>query len=247
MSTADLKVLIIDTTQSIRISSKPILVKEMGFSAENILESNNGRRALDLLQTEEIDLVLCEWDIPEISGIELLKFVRSSNNCHSTEFVFVTSNSDQHNILEAVNCKVSQYIVKPFSTDSFIGKINAALGSKNRRVHKRHSVKSEHDLTVMRADKLLTTGKMINLSKSGVLAKLALFRSITVTDVFDLKISVFGRSGKQYFNTIQAELVRIEKLKETTEKNFVLYAFVFEEMDMVQKNFIDRIIETRDE
>lgn len=247
MLTSDLKVLIIDNAQSIRISSKPILVKEMGFSPDNIQETNDGRQALNILQTEDIDLVLCEWDIPEISGIELLKLIRSNYNCQSTEFVFVTSNSDQHSILEAVACKVSQYIVKPFSADNFIEKISAALGSKNRRSHKRHSIRSEHDLTVMTSDKLLTTGQMVNLSKGGVLAKLAIYRGITVTDIFDLKISVIAKSGKEYFNTINSELVRIEKFKENGDNNFALFAFVFLDMDPVQKNFIDRIIETRDE
>ena len=72
MYTSELKVLIVDSAQNIRISSKPILMKEMGFLADNILETNDGRTALNILQAEDIDLVLSEWDLPEISGIELL-------------------------------------------------------------------------------------------------------------------------------------------------------------------------------
>lgn len=245
MHIAELKVLIVDNSQSIRISSKPILIKEMGFSQDNILETNDGRKALSILQTEDIDLVLCEWDIPEISGIELLKLIRESSNCQATEFVFVTSNSDQHNILKAVNNKVSQYIVKPFNTNSFIEKISGVLSAKNRRTHKRHSVRSEHDLTVMTKDKPLTTGQMVNLSKGGILAKLAVHRGMIIMDIFDLKISITGRSGKIYVNTLAGELIRIEKSNDPGEKQFALYAFSFLEMDLVQKNFIEKTIEAR--
>ena len=68
---------------------------------------------------------------------------------------------------------------------------------------------------------------------------------MTVTDILDLKISIAGRSGKEYVNTVTGELIRIEKIKDTNDKNFAMYAFVFLEMDQVQKNFIEQIIEAR--
>jgi len=110
-----MKVLVVDDFATMRRILKNIL-KQIGFS--NIAEADNGKTALAELKKEQFDLILCDWNMPEMSGLELLQKIRSDDELKDTPFVMVTAEAQKDNILEAVKAGVNNYVVKPFTAET---------------------------------------------------------------------------------------------------------------------------------
>jgi len=121
----NMKVLIVDDFATMRRILRNIL-KQIGFT--NITEADNGKNALRELKKEKFDLILCDWNMPEMPGIELLNAVRSDDALKHIPFVMVTAEAQKENIIEAVKAKVSSYIVKPFTAEIVSEKLKKILG-----------------------------------------------------------------------------------------------------------------------
>ena len=122
-----MKVLVVDDFSTMRRIVKNIL-RQIGHT--NILEAENGQMALDILRREKVDFIVSDWNMPQMPGIELLKAVRSQEEWKDLPFLMVTAEGQKENVLEAVKFKVSNYIVKPFTPETFIEKINKILEKK---------------------------------------------------------------------------------------------------------------------
>ena len=117
-----MKVLVVDDFATMRRIVKNILM-QLGFS--NIVEADDGSTAIEVLkQDNSIDMVISDWNMPKMTGLELLKAVRSDPDLANTPFIMVTAEAQQENILQAVKAKVSQYIVKPFTAETLGEKID---------------------------------------------------------------------------------------------------------------------------
>jgi len=121
----NMKVLIVDDFATMRRILRNIL-KQIGFN--NISEADDGKTALKELKKEKFDLVLCDWNMPEMSGIELLNEVKSDDKLKDTPFVMVTAEAQKDNIVEAVKAGVSNYVVKPFTAETISEKLNKVFG-----------------------------------------------------------------------------------------------------------------------
>jgi two-component system chemotaxis response regulator CheY len=115
-----MKVLVVDDFSTMRRIVKNIL-RQLGF--ENILEADDGMSALDVLRSQSVDFIISDWNMPRLSGIELLKAVRTSEEWKDLPFLMVTAEGQKENVLEAVKAKVSNYIVKPFTPETLAEKI----------------------------------------------------------------------------------------------------------------------------
>ena len=80
-----------------------------------------------MLSRQNVDLILCDWEMPEMSGLELLTWCRAQENLKTTPFIMVTSRGDKENVVQAIQAGVSDYIGKPFSNDQLVAKIKKAL------------------------------------------------------------------------------------------------------------------------
>lgn len=116
-----MKILVVDDFGTMRRIIKNIL-RQIGYV--NIFEADNGLSALDILRTEKIEFIISDWNMPEMPGIELLKAVRASEEWKDLPFLLVTAEGKKENVLEAVKYKVTNYIVKPFTPETFTEKIN---------------------------------------------------------------------------------------------------------------------------
>jgi two-component system chemotaxis response regulator CheY len=116
----NMKVLVVDDFATMRRILRNIL-KQVGFS--RISESDDGKNALKELKKEKFDLVLCDWNMPEMSGLELLKAVRADTDLKDTPFVMVTAEAQKDNIVEAVKAGVNNYVVKPFTAETISEKL----------------------------------------------------------------------------------------------------------------------------
>jgi two-component system chemotaxis response regulator CheY len=104
------------------------LLMELGY--DNIVTARNGEQACQILSREKIDFIVSDWNMPVMSGIELLKKVRSTPEWSHIPFLMVTAESEKSHIVEAIQAKVDQYILKPFTSIMLRDKINLALRKK---------------------------------------------------------------------------------------------------------------------
>lgn len=116
-----MKILVVDDFATMRRIIKNILT-QLGF--KNIIEADDGTTALDVLKSEKIGLIVSDWNMPKMTGLDLLKAVRADASLANTPFIMVTAEAQQDNIILAVKAKVSQYIVKPFTAETLSEKLN---------------------------------------------------------------------------------------------------------------------------
>ena len=124
MSYKDLTVLVVDDFSTMRRIVRNVL-RELDF--KNILEADDGTTAVDVLQSHKVDLIVSDWNMPNLTGLELLKFVRSNDKTKDIPFLMVTAEAQKENIVEAIKAKVSNYIVKPFTASTLAEKLAKIL------------------------------------------------------------------------------------------------------------------------
>jgi two-component system chemotaxis response regulator CheY len=117
----DMRVLVVDDFSTMRRIIKNIL-RQLGFT--NIVEADDGTTAWETLNKDKIDFVISDWNMPKMPGIDLLRKVRGSEEFANMPFLMVTAEAQQENIIEAVQAKVSNYIVKPFTAETLGQKID---------------------------------------------------------------------------------------------------------------------------
>lgn len=117
-----MNILLVDDSRTIRNIQKNVL-KELGY--ENVSEAEDGVQALARLKEEIPDLMLVDWNMPNMDGITLIREVRKTNK--SLPIIMCTTESEKSRVLEAVKAGVNNYIVKPFTVESLGEKINATL------------------------------------------------------------------------------------------------------------------------
>lgn len=124
----NMNVLIVDDYKTmLRIVNN--LLSQLGF--KNVDEAMDGTQALEVLGTKEFGLVISDWNMEPMSGLDLLKKVRAGEaGAHHTDvpFIMVTAESKTENVIIAKQAGVSNYIVKPFNAETLKGKIEAVFG-----------------------------------------------------------------------------------------------------------------------
>jgi len=126
---AQLRIMIVDDQPATRSLLKRML-KELQI--QQVIELPDGREALDFLDLapDMVDLVICDWNMPNLTGIELLRQVRSVGL--EIPFLMLTGRGDEGSVIEARDCGVSAYVLKPFSRDQLEAKLRIALSKKSR-------------------------------------------------------------------------------------------------------------------
>lgn len=121
-----MNVLIVDDyTTMLRIIKN--LLKQLGFN--NIDEATDGGAALDLVKQKSYGLIISDWNMEPVTGIEFLRNVRGSGESYAqTPFIMVTAESKTENVVLAKQAGVNNYIVKPFNAETLKTKISSVLG-----------------------------------------------------------------------------------------------------------------------
>ena len=115
-----IKVLVVDDFATMRRIVKGVL-KQLGFN--DIIEAEDGIMAMKELQKEKIGLIVSDWNMPNMTGLHLLKAVRADAKLKDTPFLMVTAEGQKENVVQAVQAGVSNYIVKPFTPETFSAKL----------------------------------------------------------------------------------------------------------------------------
>ena len=120
-----MKILVVDDFATMRRIIKNIL-RQIGFT--NIVEADDGSTALPILEKEHIDLVITDWNMPKMSGLELIKAIRANPTTKDIPILMVTAEALKENIIEAVKAGVNNYVVKPFTAQVLQEKIEKIFG-----------------------------------------------------------------------------------------------------------------------
>ena len=123
-------VLVVDDGSFIRDLVKKCLRNY--FPGIKIEDAVNGKKAQAILMRETFDLVLCDWEMPEMSGLELLTWCREQPQLKAMPFVMVTSRGDKENVVQAIQAGVSGYVSKPFTNEQLLTKVKHALHKVGR-------------------------------------------------------------------------------------------------------------------
>ena len=120
MAYRDMTVLVVDDFLTMRRIVRKIL-RDLDF--QEILEAEDGAAALDILKSSKIDLIVSDWNMPRMSGLDFLKHVRADEKFTNLPFLMVTAEAQKENVVEAVKARVSNYVVKPFTAATFAEKL----------------------------------------------------------------------------------------------------------------------------
>lgn len=120
-----MRVLSVDDSKATRMFVKNA-VDVLGF---DFLEAEDGQQALDLLEKEgAVDLILLDWNMPVMNGVEFLEKVKSDERFKDIPVTMVTTEIERHKVVEAVGKGAKNYVMKPFTQEDLIGKIMESLG-----------------------------------------------------------------------------------------------------------------------
>lgn len=123
-------ILIVDDQDTIIRIIKNLL-NDLGYT--KVTTAFNGDKACEILRKETIDLIISDWNMPNMSGFDLLKHVRADPKLANTPFIMVTAEAEKENIVAAIQADVDQYIVKPFKQSDLENKINLALKKRGKQ------------------------------------------------------------------------------------------------------------------
>jgi len=123
----NMKVLIVDDFATMRKIVRNIL-KQIGFT--NIVEADDGANALSIIKQEKIDFVVTDWNMPNMTGLELLKNMRAQDKAKDIPVLMVTAEGLAENVVDAVKAGVDNYVVKPFTAEVVQGKIEQIFAKR---------------------------------------------------------------------------------------------------------------------
>ncbi|TDR71062.1 chemotaxis response regulator CheY [Paludibacterium purpuratum] len=129
MADKNMRFLVVDDFSTMRRIVRNLL-KELGFT--NVDEAEDGQVALHKLKTQHYDFVVSDWNMPNMTGIELLKAVRSEPTLKGLPFMMITAEAKRENIIEAAMAGASGYIVKPFTAATLEEKMNKIFQTMNK-------------------------------------------------------------------------------------------------------------------
>lgn len=116
----DMKILIVDDFSTMRRIIKNLL-RDLGFS--NTQEADDGQTALPMLKTGDFDFLVTDWNMPGMTGIDLLRAVRADDKLSSLPVLLVTAEAKRDQIVEAAQAGVNGYVIKPFTAQALKEKI----------------------------------------------------------------------------------------------------------------------------
>lgn len=116
----NMRILIVDDFSTMRRIIRNLL-GELGF--EHMEEADDGATAMPLLESQEFDLLVLDWNMPGVPGIDVLKWVRAHERLSAMPILMVTAEAKREQIVEAAQAGVSGYVVKPFTAETLKSKL----------------------------------------------------------------------------------------------------------------------------
>jgi two-component system, chemotaxis family, chemotaxis protein CheY len=126
MPDQNMTILTVDDFSTMRRIIRNIL-RQLGYN--NIVEADDGSAAMKVLESQDVDFVISDWNMPNMSGLELLKAIRATDKLQKIPVLLVTAEALKENVVEAVKAGVNGYIVKPFTAEVLKDKIDSIFNN----------------------------------------------------------------------------------------------------------------------
>ena len=123
--TAALKILIVDSQNSVRQMTKMTLEQ---IGVRHFHEAENGKQAMDTVSLQPIDLVICDYNMPVMDGLEFLRALRGHPVARKLPFILLTGRGDQELVVKAAQAGANNYLIKPFTPAILKEKIEQVVG-----------------------------------------------------------------------------------------------------------------------
>lgn len=126
----------IDLSTRVLVVDDHMLTREMilsilrGLGLADVTLAESGEQAFGMLKTRRIDAVICDWNMPNGSGIELLRLMRADPRFVSIPFLMLTAEAYRENVVAAVKAGVTDYIAKPFTAETLAQKLESILSPR---------------------------------------------------------------------------------------------------------------------
>jgi two-component system chemotaxis response regulator CheY len=119
-----MKALVVDDSLTIR----RIIIKALGIvGVSDTVEAGDGAEAVKIAGEQSFDLILLDWNMPKMSGIDVLRTLRQGGN--KTPVVMVTTEAEKSRVIEAIKTGANEYLIKPFSPDQLAAKVRTLVGA----------------------------------------------------------------------------------------------------------------------
>lgn len=124
MTLDEVSVLIVDDVNAMRVQLKSVL-RAVGFS--KITVASNGAEAKNIIRTQPVQLILCDWHMEPVNGLDLLQHVRTEYRFEEIGFIMVTAEYTKEKVIEAISAGVDDYLIKPISQEQIQNRTYATL------------------------------------------------------------------------------------------------------------------------
>jgi two-component system chemotaxis response regulator CheY len=116
-----MRALVVDDSRAVRLIVGKTL-RELGI---DVVEASNGREALErMAEHSDVELVLVDWNMPEMNGLDYIKAVRAQRDYDGVRIMMVTSEAEQEQVVRALDAGANEYLMKPFSKEVLIAKLS---------------------------------------------------------------------------------------------------------------------------
>lgn len=126
---ANKNILIVEDETTMRYIVKNLLHAK-GFG--NLIEASDGGKALNIMQQQKIDLVICDWKMPNMSGPELFIKLKQDENLKLIPFILLTCNDDRESVKQAIQAGIKNYFIKPVNPTKLLEKAVELLEQQNK-------------------------------------------------------------------------------------------------------------------
>ncbi|MDH5517157.1 MAG: response regulator [Gammaproteobacteria bacterium] len=186
-----------------------ILKERLEFGT--VIGITDGKDAMKALESRDIDWIICDYELPGISGLELLEHVRNDPETIELPFIMTSSRSDRATLHAAVSAGVTDYLSKPFNSDALYDKFHRHVRNKDRRIDNRVTPDEPYECVLRREDKGTSKGALINVSVSGCLIVVPMIKSIGIYDTVSVALSLSDKPINVMCDVVRLEAADEEK------------------------------------
>ena len=236
------------------VASSPNFLRQLAVILNEKMDSyqlriaSNGHDALEILGKNSIAGLICAKTLPQMDGLELLAKIRENEAWKELPVLMLFDRLDKESVVQAIQAGVTELLAKPFGPKDLVAKVRKMFAQAERRGSIRYNVSASPDVIVSTdvivsdGDSVCTSGEIVNFSTGGVSTQLVCSSKLDIYCQVELRL-VFTLSGsEQLAETMQAQLIRIEKPPGPIAKGKALYAFSFTDVRPNQRTYLQNLI-----
>ncbi|MDH5183931.1 MAG: response regulator [Gammaproteobacteria bacterium] len=220
-------VLVVDPSKQIVSIVCRMLKEQLKFG--NVISCTDSKEALDIIREEHLDWVISDWEMPNISGLDLLEEVRKRKENSEVPFILMSARADKESLVEAVSAGISDYIAKPFSPAKLLEKLKRFTNLKQLNRSVRISPSDEYIVEIEATDGKKYNTTIVNVSLSGCLLRSPLLKGgLYLYDEIPLNMKLSENNIR-----LSGSVIRLDTDKSNAKdsQDFMTVALNFVEVD----------------